>query len=82
MAINTVGPIHIARQVMSMSSYINPLFLRDFLKLKIPFLVKKAKSMIPGISRDDLENLLIPIPPITEQGRIVSRINNLSNLII
>ena len=82
MAINTVGPIHIARQVMSMSSYINPLFLRDFLKLKIPFLVKKAKSMIPGISRDDIENLLIPIPPITEQGRIVSRINNLSNLII
>ena len=82
MAINTVGPIHIARQVMSMSSYINPLILRDFLKLKIPFLVKKAKSMIPGISRDDIENLLIPIPPITEQGRIVSRINNLSNLII
>lgn len=38
--------------------------------------------MIPGISRDDIENLLIPIPPITEQGRIVSRINNLSNLII
>ena len=33
--------------------------------------------MIPGISRDDLLNAVIPIPPLQEQYRIIDTINRI-----
>ena len=37
--------------------------------------------MIPGISRDDLLLATFPLPPITEQSRIVSKIKRVFELI-
>jgi type I restriction enzyme S subunit len=37
-------------------------------------LEKKAKSIIPGISREDVLNSSFPLPPLAEQKRIVAKI--------
>ncbi len=70
---------HIARQIMSISKIGNmslqyiKLCLENFiLKLKA-----NARSIIPGIDRKVILNLLVPIPPIEEQQRIVERLEAL-----
>ena len=73
LSINSFGDAHIARQVMAIR---NP-FMMDigYIKLCIAYYVEllkhKSKGLIPGISRGDILNLLIPIPPMSEQHRIV-----------
>ncbi len=76
MAYNNIGDIHIARQIMSIKAdkvYIK--YIRIFLETYVDTLQANAKSMIPGISREDLLKAIIPIPPFNEQIRIVKQIN-------
>jgi len=51
----------------------------DFLRVVMDSFILKitsaAKGIIPGISREDLLNMLIPLPPLTEQKRIVTSVN-------
>ena len=54
---------------------------KKFVLSYIAELQGKAKSMIPGISRDDVLQTLCPIPPIQEQKRIVSKASILLNVI-
>lgn len=77
---NTIGDCHIARQIMAIRTPymdINKDYLAIVLKTFVPQLVDQAKSMIPGISRDDVLNLLYPIPPLVEQQRIVAKVDEL-----
>ena len=37
-----------------------------------------AKSMIPGIAREDVLQSLFPVPPVSEQKRIVQKVSDLS----
>ena len=76
-AYNNIGEIHIARQVMAINSAITITYIEIYLKSKIAALQAQAKSMIPGISRTDIENALIPIPPLKEQERIVNKIRQM-----
>ncbi len=76
-AYNNIGDIHIARQVMAINSAITITYIEVYLKSKIVALQVQAKSMIPGISRTDIENALIPIPPLKEQKHIVSKIQQI-----
>lgn len=72
MAYNNIGDIHIARQIMSIkTNIVNIEYVSAFLSLYVFDLKKIAKSIIPGISREDLLTAIIPIPPLTEQKRIV-----------
>ena len=73
---------HIARQIMAIRPIkIDPSFIKCFIKTYIQELQSKAKSLIPGISREDLLQTLIPIPPIKEQSRINKRICKLLDFI-
>ena len=71
--------VHIARQVMSVrsSEKISLGYVKIYLTTQIENLKSKAKSMIPGIAREDVISLLIPLPPFAEQKRIVEAIENL-----
>ena len=81
MSFNTIGDIHIARQIMALrSSFVNLKYIQDYLSANIQDLQKQANSMIPGISRDTLLNALVPLPPLIEQARIVSKIKQLASI--
>ena len=83
MSFNTIGDIHIARQIMALrSSFVNLKYIQYYLSANIQELQKQANSMIPGISRDTLLNALVPLPPLIEQVRIVSKIKQLASIMI
>ena len=71
--------VHIARQVMSIrsSEKISLRYVKIYLTTQIENLKSKAKSMIPGIAREDVISSLIPLPPLAEQKRIVAAIEKL-----
>ena len=78
MAFNDIGQIHIARQVMAITSYgIDLKYIKCFLQSNLSILEKNANSMIPGISRSTLLGMLFPLPPLKEQQRIVAQIERL-----
>ena len=78
LAINDHDKIHIARQVMAIrvSANINLEYIKLFFESMILEIKKTADGLIPGISRDDILNLNIPIPPFAEQCRIVQAIKS------
>ena len=82
MAFNTIGEIHIARQIMAIrGNFICLQYVKYFLESMMNTLQKQAKSMIPGISREVLLNALFPLPPIEEQQRISRRLEEISKMI-
>ena len=80
-SINYIGDIHIARQIMNIKSFkIYNIYLYFFLLSCQKFFIDKGKSIIPGISRNDILYILFPIPPLKEQERIVKKIDELMGL--
>ena len=71
--------VHIARQVMGLhfNKKIDSRYMKYFITTQINNLKSKAKSMIPGIARDDVIKLTIPLPPLAEQKRIVAAIEKM-----
>jgi type I restriction enzyme S subunit len=79
MIFNSIEKIHIARQIMAINTVVDfelkfiKYFLQDFTKI----LLKNAKSLIPGISRDDILHINFPFPPLSEQKEIVKKVGSL-----
>lgn len=77
---NDIGDCHIARQIMAIRpvfSCIFPKYISIMLEASIGHFVIQAKSIIPGISRSDVLNLVVAIPPLAEQHRIVAKVEEL-----
>ena len=76
-AINQIGDIHVARQFMSIKSFILNDYMVIYLKTIVAGLNSEAKSMIPGIDRNQILTKEIVLPPIQEQVRIANKVSEL-----
>ena len=81
MAFLNENQVHIARQIMSIHPYddIDAKYVRIVLETLVEGLKAAAKSMIPGISREDVLTALFPLPPLNEQRRIAEMIDIVSD---
>lgn len=82
LAFNTVGDIHIARQIMAISAIlVDSQYIQVFLKAKVNDLNAQANGVIPGISREDILLADFPLPPLSIQHRIVEKIEEVFSAI-
>lgn len=84
MAILNESEVHIARQVnaIRITDSLNLDFIKLYMSFSIPEIRAKAKSLIPGVSRTDILELKVPLPPIEEQKRIVNAFEEGINIVI
>ena len=70
--------VHIARQIMGIRTFnVDVTFMFYYLQSMIYGIKEAQKGLIPGIERNDVLNLLCPLPPVPEQVRIVEKIEAL-----
>ena len=74
--------VHIARQIMAIRLIcgLDIKYVEAFIKSQIEHLKNNAKSIIPGIERNKVLNLVFPLPPLNEQQAIVTKIEKLFSL--
>lgn len=73
-----IDKVHIARQIMSIKEILVDIkYVHIFLLNYVNTLKGNAKSMIPGIERKNVLNALFPLPPLSEQQRIVEKLDQL-----
>lgn len=82
MAFNDFGSAHIARQIMAIRNHfgLNIHYLSFSMKFYINKIKSAAKGLIPGISREDILNLILPLPPQSYQTRVVEHMESLINI--
>lgn len=69
---------HIARQIMGIrSKFISLKYVHVILLNNVDNFRLNAKSLIPGIDRSQVLNLLLPLPPLSTQKQIVSKLDEL-----
>ena len=74
---NSIGDCHIARQFMSIKSFISKEYLIIYLQTLVNVLVSEAKSMIPGIDRCQILSKQILLPPHNLQLKITEKVNKI-----
>lgn len=83
MAFNNFGSAHIARQIMAIRNIfdLNSEYLALCMGFYINAIKNAAKGLIPGISREDILNLILPIPSLNYQARVVDRVAALTSIL-
>ena len=78
-----IDDAHIARQIMALRCIegLLPDYLELVMSAMITSIKEKANGLIPGLSRDVILDILSPIPPASEQERIVQSVASLILLI-
>lgn len=84
MAFNNFGNAHIARQIMAIRNTfgLNSEYLALCMAFHISAIKNVAKGLIPGISREDILNLILPVPPRAYQARVVKQMAMLTSFLI
>ena len=76
-AVNDLGIVHIARQIQAVRiqyDIVSSNYMRILIDWCVPSIVSQANGLIPGLKRELLLGVLLPIPPRNEQERIVSTV--------
>ena len=78
-----IDDAHIARQIMALRCVkgLHPEYLELLMSAMITSIKEKANGLIPGLSRDMILDILSPIPPASEQERIVQGVTSIVLLI-
>ncbi len=80
-AVCDLPEVAISRQLMAVDTIEwNRRFLQLVIQLLATELKKKSRSLIPGISREDVCQFAIALPPTAEQHRIVAKVDELTAL--
>lgn len=84
MAFNNFGDAHIARQIMAIRNIfgLNSEYLALCMAFHISSIKNVAKGLIPGISREDILSLILPVPPRAYQARVVKQMDMLTDFLI
>ena len=83
-AMNDVGNVHIARQIQAIrdeTNIINSKYIKLCIASNISGIIANANGLIPGLKRELLLSLIIPVAPIEEQTRIVTAVEQCFTLI-
>ena len=81
---NNVGDVHIARQIQAIrdeTGIINSKFIKLCIASNISEIIANANGLIPGLKRELLLSLIIPVAPIEEQERIVNAVEQWFTLV-
>ena len=83
MAFNDFGTAHIARQIMAIRNTfgLNTEYFAFCMKFYIHKIKDAAKGLIPGISREDILNLILPVPPENYQRQVVARVQEINGIL-
>ena len=83
MAFNNFGSAHIARQIMAIRNKftLNSEYLALCMDFYINAIKNAAKGLIPGISREDILNLILPVPALNYQAKVVEKVVEVTNIL-
>ncbi len=82
LVICNVSEAHIARQFMSIRPYygVDVNYVKAVMINSFQIIKEAGKGLIPGVDRDTVLNIPLPLPPIAEQKRIVAKQEELLTL--
>ena len=84
MALNDIGDMHIARQIQAIRD-VSKMMSIEYIKMVVSYyiedIIADANGLIPGLKRELLLSLLMPIPPLQEQRRIITTFEKLMSFI-
>ena len=83
MAFNNFGDAHIARQIMAIRNKftLNSEYLALCMGFYVNTIKNAAKGLIPGISREDILNLILPVPALNYQAKVVEGVVEVTNIL-
>ncbi|MBR3429747.1 MAG: restriction endonuclease subunit S [Clostridia bacterium] len=79
LVICNVSETHIARQFMSIRPYsgVDVNYVKALMTNSFQIIKEAGKGLIPGVDRDTVLNIPLPLPPLAEQKRIVAKLEEL-----
>ena len=80
MCICNVDKIHIARQIQIIRNFSNAIslsYVKSVVEANLQTIISNAQGVIPGINREHILNLLIPLPPTNEQYEIDKKLQEI-----